>query len=96
MLKGPCLHGINPLISHNQFVDDNMLMEILSVIEARAIKMVLDEFMVAYGTSINQYKSHLLFFNTLVLVQFNISRIMGFRKSFLSLKYLGVPLLECC
>jgi hypothetical protein len=40
------------------------LWRIPSVREAREIKRVLDEFMEAYGMSINQDKSHLFFFNT--------------------------------
>jgi hypothetical protein len=58
-----------------------MLMGTPSIRDTTEIKRVLDDFMEASGTSINQEKSHVFFFNTLVSVQFNISRILGFRKS---------------
>jgi hypothetical protein len=64
-----------------------------SVREAREIKRVLDDFMAASGM-FNQDKSHIFFFNTLISIQFNIFRILGFRESSLSSKYLGVLLLE--
>jgi hypothetical protein len=38
------------LVSHQQFVDDTMLMGIPTVKEAHAIKQVLEEFMEALGT----------------------------------------------
>jgi hypothetical protein len=40
-ITGLCLHGDNLLVSHQQFVDDTILMGILTVKEAHAIKQVL-------------------------------------------------------
>jgi hypothetical protein len=70
-----------------------MLMGVPSAREARAFKKVLDDFMEASDTSINHLKSHIFFFNTPLSVQFHVSHILGFSRSSLPSKYLGVPLL---
>jgi hypothetical protein len=63
-LKGLNLHSdIDPL-SHLQFVDDMMLMGHPSTKEETYFKEILDTFLLAYGTLINQDKSLIFFFNT--------------------------------
>jgi hypothetical protein len=47
------IHHSSAPLSHNQFVDDTMLMGVPSVKEARAFKTVIDDFMEASRTSIN-------------------------------------------
>jgi len=70
-----------------------MLMVFPSSSDFRALKKILDDFMEAFGTSINHLKSHIFFFNTPLLVQFHITCILGFSRSSLPSKYLGVPIL---
>ena len=50
--------------THQQFVDDTMLMGPSMVQEARGIKEGLDTFMEAIGLEINKTKSQVYFFNT--------------------------------
>lgn len=93
-LHGLSLHDSNHPISHSKFVGDAMLMGTPLAQEVRAIKKVLDDFMDASGMSINHFKSQIFFLNTPLVVQFHISFILGFSRSSLWSKYLGVPLLE--
>ena len=62
-LRGLSVHG-SPAITHQQFVDDNMLFGHPSVSEARIYKAPLDTFSEASGTTINTAKSQIFFFNT--------------------------------
>eukprot|EP00253_Pinus_taeda_P035691 PITA_35691 len=43
-------------------------------------------------TKVSLTKSKIFFFNTDISIQRNLSRILGFRREALSMKYLGVPL----
>jgi hypothetical protein len=61
-LKVLSLHGINPHISHNQFIDDTMMMGVPTVWEAHHILSILNDFNEASDTTINIDKSHILFF----------------------------------
>jgi hypothetical protein len=70
-----------------------MLMGTPSAREARSFKNILDDFMEAFGTSINHLKYHLFFFDTPLSVHFNITCILGFYKSSLLSKYPCGPLL---
>jgi len=92
-LKGISLHGLPP-ISHQQFVDDNMLFGHPSAQEASAFKSLLNLFSEASGTTINASKSQLFFFHTPTLTQRNVARILGFLIAVLPSKYLGAPPLE--
>jgi hypothetical protein len=74
------------LQSHQQFVDDTMLMGIPTIREAQAIKKVLSDFMEASRTSINQGKSQIFFFNTHIVIQTNISIILRLPKMLPSFK----------
>lgn len=56
-LKGIQIWGNNLPITHSQFVDDIMLFCNVSLREARRIKAILDLFMTASGTQINNDKS---------------------------------------
>jgi len=80
--------------THQQFVDDTMLMGHASVQEAKAIKAVLHLFSQASGLDINVDKSQIFFFNTPGITKRNILRILGFQGSSLPSKYLGAPLSE--
>jgi hypothetical protein len=71
-----------------------MLMGVPIARESQAIKKVLENFMEASGMSINLLKSQIFFFNNPLAIQFPVSRIMGFSRSSLLSKYLGVPLLD--
>jgi len=78
--------------THQQFVDDTMLMGHASVQEARTIKAILDLFSEASGLDINVDKSQIFFFNTPVVTKRNILRILGYHEGSLPTKYLGAPL----
>eukprot|EP00253_Pinus_taeda_P030885 PITA_30885 len=91
-LKGLSIHNL-PAISHQQFVDDNMLFGYPSVQEASLFKSLLNDFLEASGTSINQAKSQIYFFHTALVTQFSIARIVGFTVDSLPSKYLGAPLI---
>jgi hypothetical protein len=93
-IKGLIFFGDDLLISHQQFIDDTMLMGVPFICESKTIKKVLFDFMDASSTSMNQGKSQLFFFNTSHVVHGHISRILGFQRSSLVFKYLGVPLIE--
>ena len=97
--KAECgeLHGIRLIDSmdaqtHQQFVDDTMLMEHPSVQEARSFKSCLNLFAKAFGLVVNQAKSQVFFLNTAPASQRNILHILGFSKGYFPSKYLGVPL----
>eukprot|EP00253_Pinus_taeda_P023191 PITA_23191 len=90
-LKGINLHRA-PTISHQQFVDDNMIFGHSSVQEARTLNTLLDNFSKASGALINKVKSQIFFFNTHQTTQRVIARILGFSIASLPSKYLGAPL----
>ena len=78
--------------THQQFVDDTMLMGHPSIQEARSLKNCLTLFAKASGLAVNQTKSQVFFLNTAPATQRNILRILGFSKGSFPSKYLGVPL----
>lgn len=92
-LKGISAHGTYA-ITHQQFVDDNMLFGHPSVSEAHAFKALLDTFSMASGTTINTAKSQIFFFHTPPATQRIIARIIGFSQAKLPSKYLGAPLID--
>ena len=63
-LKGLSPHGIHPPLSHTQIVDDTMLMASPTLREAHFLKAILDDFPESSGTSINNKKYQIFFFNT--------------------------------
>ena len=78
--------------THQQFVDDMMLMGHHSVQEERAFKTSIVTFPKASRLEVNPEKSQIFFFNSSLITQRNIRRILGFQKGRLPTKYLGVPL----
>ena len=78
--------------THQQFVDDKILIGPSSVHEARGIKECLNTFLEASGLEINQEKSQTYFFNTPRITKRNILKILEFSKGSLPSKYLGAPL----
>ena len=76
------------------FVDDTMLMGVLSVREAREIKDMLESYKRASGMEVKKDKSQIYYFNTPPITWWNINRILEFAEGYLSSKYLGTPLLE--
>lgn len=77
-LKGLNLHWGSETQSHQQFVDDTMLMAHPAVQEAKELKSTLSLFAEASGVEANPGKSSIYFFNTLQITQRNITRILGF------------------
>jgi hypothetical protein len=72
-LKGLPLHNIQPAPSHNQFVDDTLLMNTPTTQEATKLNSILTDFVEASGMALNLDKSQLYFFNTPVAIQNHIS-----------------------
>lgn len=91
-LKGLTLHRGSETQSHQQFVDDTMLMAYPDVHEAKELKRTLKLFAEASGMEVNPCKSSTFFFNTPPLTQRNITKILGFQVGTLPTKYLGIPL----
>ena len=54
----------------------------------------MDEFSTALGTFINEQKSQVFFFNTLLCIDNNIDYLLGFQRSTLPTKYLGIPITD--
>ena len=77
-LKGLPVHNMNPPLSHTQFVDDTTLMGEPTLHEARTLKSILNDFATTSGTSINEIKSQIFFFNTPFRIQLNIAKELGF------------------
>ena len=91
-LKGLHLHEGSEVQSHQQFVDDTLLMAHSAVQEATELKAILQQFALASGMEVNPRKSIIYFFNTPHVTQRNITRILGFQVGNLPSKYLGAPL----
>jgi hypothetical protein len=94
LLTGLSLHGISPPISHSQFVDDPLLMGSPTVREASSLLDIMQTFVDASGLECNKEKSQIFFFNTPPPVQCHISGLLGFNRSSLPPKYLGIPLIN--
>jgi hypothetical protein len=78
-LQGLPLHGIHPVASHSQFVDDTMMMGSPTTKEALKISSILRDFNEASGyTSINTEKSQIFFFNTPLAIQNHITHLTWF------------------
>jgi len=77
-IQGLRFHHRDQAYTHQQFVDDTMCFGKSSVKEVMETKHILNTFSKAFGTTINEEKSNVYFFNTLVITQRNILRIVGF------------------
>jgi hypothetical protein len=75
-LTGLPLHGIDPPVSHSQFVDDTLMMGSPMVHEAQKILSTIQTFCNTSGMDINKEKSQIFFFNTLMSIQLHITIIM--------------------
>jgi hypothetical protein len=92
LLIGLPLHGISPPISHSQFVDDTLLMGTPTACEANSLLSILQTFSDALGLDYKKDKSQIFFFNTPPPIQRHVFDILGFNRSSLLSKYLGIPL----
>jgi hypothetical protein len=91
-LQGLPLHGLQPTASHNQFVDDTLLMNTPTVQEAIKLSSILSDFSEASGTTFNMAKSKLFFFNTPVAIQQHLSQLLNTPICTMPSRYLGLPL----
>lgn len=82
------------MVTHHQFLDDTMLQGTPTVKEAKAFKQILYEFAMAASVEVSVTKSNILFFNSDISIQRNLSRIFDFQRNSLPSKYLGVPLTD--
>jgi len=63
-IKGIHIENMDQPISHQKFVDETMLMAQPNIKKSNALQHVLHNFEASSGTSLNQTKPHILFFNT--------------------------------
>lgn len=75
-IKGIYPHEGMTVQTHQQFIGDTVLMGILSIREARAIKNTLESFKRASELEVNKDKSQIFYFNTLRITRLNINRIL--------------------
>ena len=78
--------------THQQFVDDTMLMGHPLVQEVQSFKKSLTLFAKASSLALNLNKSQVFFLNTTPATQSDIIRILGFSRGTMPSKYLGIPL----
>eukprot|EP00253_Pinus_taeda_P013187 PITA_13187 len=71
-----------------------MLQGTPTVKEAKAFKQILRDFSMAASIEVSLTKSKIFFFNMDILIQRNLSRILGFQREYLPAKYPGVPLTD--
>jgi hypothetical protein len=62
--------------------------------EALKIYNILNDFSEVSNTSVNTKKSQFFFFNTPLVFQHHITSLLGFSRSSLPSKYLGIPLID--
>ena len=96
VLKGDFL-GLNPssstlVCSHQQFVDESIVMGEASMKNARNIKKALVDYGYAIVHIINWNKSVIYFMNVSVEIQLKIKNIIGCKIGSLPGSYLGLPL----
>ena len=82
----------NQIYSHQQFVDDSILMGEASIKNAKIIKKALNDYGQATGQLINWNKSSIYFINVNLKRQENIRRIMGCEVGITLGTYLRLPL----
>jgi len=80
-LSGLNPHDISPPISHNQFVDDILLMGLSTAKEARCFRSIIDLFCEASGMEVNLTKSQVFFFNTPLVIQNHLTLLLAFTHS---------------
>lgn len=91
------IKGINPSsmqrsFTHQQFFDDIIMGGDASILEARSIKSLLNNYTRGSGQLINWAKSSVFFINTLETRQRRIASILGCGIGSLLGNYLGLPL----
>ena len=89
--------GLNPsssalVCSHQQLVDDSIVMGEASIKNARRLKKALVDYGDATGQSINWNKSQIFFLNVSMDRQLKIQKIIGCEIGVLPGSYLGLPM----
>ncbi|GLJ40989.1 hypothetical protein SUGI_0848590 [Cryptomeria japonica] len=87
----PITSGL-PSITHQQFVDDTMLFGQGNIREVRALKGILNSYMIASGQEVNLEKSTVFMFNIDPTSREEICRVLEIKQGLLPCKYLGIPL----
>ncbi|XP_059070509.1 uncharacterized protein LOC131860151 [Cryptomeria japonica] len=80
--------------SHQQFVDDSIIMGKASMQDSRSLKKVLDSYGTTTGQLINWSKGFVYFINTLKRRQIKMSNILGCQLGNLPASYLWLPLCQ--
>jgi hypothetical protein len=91
-LQGLPLHGIQLIASHNQFVDDTLLMNTPTVQEAIKLSSILANFSETFDTTFNLAKSQHFFFNTPAAIQQHLSQLLNTHVFTLPSRYPGLSL----
>lgn len=91
-IKGLQPSSANVFCTHQQFVDDTILMGYSLVKEADAFKTALNSYALATGQQVNWDKLAMYFLNTPVIRQQKIAKIIGCKVEMLPSTYLGLPL----
>ncbi|XP_059075469.1 uncharacterized protein LOC131875376 [Cryptomeria japonica] len=86
--------SVDQVRSHQQFVDDSIIMENSSMKYSRSLKKDLDRYGSATGQLINWSKSFVYFINTLERRQTKSSNILRSQIGNLPASYLGLPLCQ--
>lgn len=89
-LQGLRLWGPQLPLTHQQFVDDILLFCMATLKECKAILNILEVFMDASRTQINNDKSNIYFFNCPAPMQNFLGRTLGFQRGSFPIKYLGM------
>lgn len=93
-ISGLKIHNKTEPSSHQQFIDDTLLIGHPLAKENKTLKKILDKFKPTSGMEINAIKSQIFFFSTPQSIQTYISRTLQIQKISLPSKYLGALLLE--
>ena len=95
-ISGLKLHPLAPTTSHQQFVDNTMLMGKSTVKETKYFQTILQNFKLSLGLEVNLDKSQLFFFNTSLLfkhISHEFSKLLRvpFLPNTSMLLYLKIP-----
>ncbi|XP_057841593.2 uncharacterized protein LOC131051207 [Cryptomeria japonica] len=82
----------NMVYTHQQFMDDTILMGRSTMVEARNMRKALDDYELASGQMVNRQKSSIFFFNTLKPRQKKMAKILKWRIESLPSIYMGFHL----
>lgn len=81
--------GVEPC-THQQFVDDSIILGKGQLKEAKEIKNILQSYGLASGEMVNKEKSKIFFFKTKAREEYRIASYLGYKIGHLPVTYLGM------